>query len=123
NLNRAIGWSIYALRKFFKIYGKNGTNPMPGATTSWDDLVVVTFSEFGRTTVENSDLGTDHAEANVMFVAGGNVKGYDAGLNRSGVYGCSPSDAINPWKVGPRTTNYGTCGTMWAAGPAEGSTT
>ena len=113
NLNRAIGWSMYALRKFFKIYGKNGTNPMPGATTSWEDVVVVTFSEFGRTTVENSDLGTDHAEANVMFVAGGAVKGYQHG-NPSGVFGCSPSDPI-PWTSGPRTANLATCGTMFAA--------
>src|SRR4029079_11769735 len=26
NLQRRIGWAMYALRKFFKIYGKNGTS-------------------------------------------------------------------------------------------------
>jgi hypothetical protein len=87
-LNRTIGWSLYALRKFFMIYGKGGTNPLPGATTSWDDLVIVTLSEFGRTTVENADEGTDHAEAGVMWLTGGGIKGYEAGT-RSGVFNCS----------------------------------
>ncbi|MEY2409129.1 MAG: hypothetical protein QOF48_1799 [Verrucomicrobiota bacterium] len=104
NLNRAIGWSIYALRKYFTRYADKAM---------WNNVVVVTFSEFGRTTVENSDLGTDHAEANVMFVAGGSVKGYQHG-NASGVFGCSPGDAI-PWLPGPRTSNLNTCGTMFAA--------
>ena len=104
NLNRAIGWSMYALRKYFTRYADKAT---------WNNIVVVTFSEFGRTTVENSDLGTDHAEGNVMFVAGGGVKGYQHG-NASGVFGCSPGDAI-PWIPGPRTANLATCGTMFAA--------
>ncbi|MGZ5546042.1 MAG: DUF1501 domain-containing protein, partial [Limisphaerales bacterium] len=64
---------------------------------TWDDLVVVTMSEFGRTTVENSDKGTDHAEAGVMFVAGGAVKGY--GQGPTGVFGCSPNDKV-PWVPG-----------------------
>jgi len=46
----------------------------------WDDLIVVTMTEFGRTSGENGSLGTDHGEAIVMFVAGGGVKG--------GVYNC-----------------------------------
>ena len=96
NLNRGIGWAMYALRKFFKTYGKGGTQPMPGATTSWDDLVVITLSEFGRTTVENGDIGTDHAEAGVMFVAGGKVNGYGkvvSGSPRtSGVFNCHPNE-------------------------------
>ncbi len=48
-----------------------------------------------------------------MFVAGGAVKGYGKG-NPSGVFGCSPNDAI-PWIPGPRTTSLSTCGTMFAA--------
>ena len=96
NLNRGIGWAMYALRKFFKLYGKGGPLQMPGATTSWDDLVVITLSEFGRTTVENADLGTDHAEAGVMFVAGGKVNGYGkvvSGSPRaSGVFNCHPNE-------------------------------
>ena len=88
NLQRSIAWALYGLRKYFTRYSNQ---------VNWDNLVVVTLSEFGRTTIENSDLGTDHAEAGVMFVAGGGVKGYQAG--RSGVFGCSPSDTI-PWVPG-----------------------
>ena len=31
-----------------------------------EDTVIVTMSEFGRTSVENGSVGTDHAEASVM---------------------------------------------------------
>ena len=41
----------------------------------WDDLVVVTLSEFGRTTDENANLGTDHGESTVCFAMGGPVEG------------------------------------------------
>jgi uncharacterized protein (DUF1501 family) len=104
NLQRAIGWSMYALRKYFTLYADKA---------AWKDVVVVTFSEFGRTSVQNSDNGTDHAEAGAMFVAGGSVKGYGTG-NTSGVFGCSPNDAI-PWITGPRNSNLNLCGTMFAA--------
>jgi uncharacterized protein (DUF1501 family) len=91
NLQRNIAWAIYGLRKYFTQYSNKVT---------WDNLVVITLSEFGRTTVENSDQGTDHAEAGVMFVAGGGVKGYQSGVtDRSGVFGCSPSDSA-PWVPG-----------------------
>ena len=46
----------------------------------WNDLIIVTMTEFGRTSKENGGKGTDHAEASVMFVAGGGVKG--------GIYNC-----------------------------------
>lgn len=46
----------------------------------WDDVLIVTMTEFGRTSEENDSRGTDHAEATTMFVAGGGVKG--------GVYNC-----------------------------------
>lgn len=46
----------------------------------WNDLVVVTMTEFGRTSLENGSAGTDHAEASAIFVAGGGVNG--------GVYNC-----------------------------------
>lgn len=46
----------------------------------WDDLIIVTMTEFGRTSRENGAQGTDHAEASTMFVAGGGVKG--------GTYNC-----------------------------------
>jgi uncharacterized protein (DUF1501 family) len=40
-----------------------------------DDVTVMIFSEFGRRAPENTSLGTDHGAANVMFVAGKQVKG------------------------------------------------
>jgi len=48
-----------------------------------DDVVVMVFSEFGRRVPENVNLGTDHGAANLMFVAGKQVKG--------GQYGAVPS--------------------------------
>ena len=54
----------------------------------WDDVIIVTMTEFGRTSEENGSQGTDHAEASAMFVAGGGVKG--------GVYNC---DATT-WEAG-----------------------
>jgi uncharacterized protein (DUF1501 family) len=115
NLQRAIGWSMYALRKYFTNYADKAT---------WENTIVVTLSEFGRTSRENSDDGTDHAEAGVMFVAGGAVKGYGQG-NTYGVFGCSdnPTDESIVWKPGPRTTQASTCGTMFAAGFAESAST
>lgn len=56
--------------------------------SQWENLLVMTMTEFGRTSRENGSQGTDHAESSVMFVAGGGVKG--------GVYNC---DASN-WKTG-----------------------
>jgi hypothetical protein len=105
NLLRSVGWAMYALRKYFMHYADKA---------SWENVVVVTLSEFGRTAVENGDAGTDHAEAGVMYVAGGAVKGYGQG-NATGIFGCSPLETI-PWNPGPRTTNFNTCGTMFAAG-------
>jgi uncharacterized protein (DUF1501 family) len=68
NLVRTISWTIYALRRFF-------SNPTWSPNCSWNDVVVVFMTEFGRTSAQNNTLGTDHAEANVMLVAGGNVNG------------------------------------------------
>lgn len=110
NLLRSVGWAMYALRKYFQLYADK---------TTWENVVVVTLSEFGRTSVENSDRGTDHAEAGVMYVAGGAVKGYGQG-NTSGIFGCSPNEFgindVRNWRPGPRTTSFNTCGTMFAAG-------
>ncbi len=40
-----------------------------------DDVTVLMFSEFGRRAAENTNLGTDHGTANLMFIAGKNLKG------------------------------------------------
>jgi uncharacterized protein (DUF1501 family) len=79
NLLRRIGWAFNSLWKFF-------SNPAYSPNVRWEDVVVITLSEFGRTSAENASVGTDHAEASVMYVAGGSIKG--------GVYGCDTN--INP---------------------------
>jgi uncharacterized protein (DUF1501 family) len=79
SLLRQIAWGTYAVRKFL-----TDANP-----ALWQNTVIVTLSEFGRTTKENGNEGTDHAEAGTMFVAGGKVKG--------GVYQCSNDS----WTIGP----------------------
>ncbi len=48
-----------------------------------DDVMVLVFSEFGRRAAENTNRGTDHGTANVMFAFGNGVKG--------GHYGTPPS--------------------------------
>lgn len=104
NLLRRVGWSIYALRKYFMAYGDQ---------CRWDDLVVVTLSEFGRTTIENADNGTDHAEASVMYVAGGKVKGFQDGplgnVLRSGIVNCGPNDPV-AWQTGMNGTMFQSTG-------------
>ncbi len=54
----------------------------------WDKVLIVTMTEFGRTSEENGSRGTDHAESGVVFVAGGGVKG--------GIYNCDSTT----WKPG-----------------------
>ena len=49
----------------------------------WDDVLLMTYSEFGRRVAENGSGGTDHGTAAPHFVLGGKVKG--------GVYGAQPS--------------------------------
>jgi uncharacterized protein (DUF1501 family) len=46
-----------------------------GLGPQWNDTVVVVLSEFGRTVRENGDGGTDHGHGNVIWLAGGKVKG------------------------------------------------
>lgn len=47
------------------------------------DVLVMTFSEFGRRTAENGGRGTDHGAAAPLFLVGSGVKG--------GIYGEQPS--------------------------------
>ncbi|HJN54677.1 MAG TPA: T9SS type A sorting domain-containing protein, partial [Flavobacteriaceae bacterium] len=46
-----------------------------------DDVVGLTFSEFGRKAKENGNLGTDHGEIAPMFVFGSPVNGGVSGVN------------------------------------------
>jgi len=96
-LNRGIGWAIYALRKYFTLYADKA---------NWNNVVVITLSEFGRTTIQNTDVGTDHAEASAMFVAGGGIQGYGKTPANTGVFGCSPGDSI-PWVTGNSGSMFG----------------
>lgn len=44
------------------------------ANGRWNDVLVVTFSEFGRSVQENTSGGTDHGTANNMFFLGGRLR-------------------------------------------------
>lgn len=48
----------------------------------WDNVLLMTYSEFGRQVAENGSRGTDHGEASAHLVMGGNVRG--------GIYGRQP---------------------------------
>ena len=50
---------------------------------AWDQMTVVTYSEFGRTARENASAGTDHGTAAPVFVAGGRVAGGRGGQRPS----------------------------------------
>ncbi len=49
----------------------------------WDNVLVMTYSEFGRRVAENTSQGTDHGSASAHFVLGGKVN--------KGIYGKEPS--------------------------------
>lgn len=49
----------------------------------WDEVIIMTYSEFGRRLKENANKGIDHGAASVQLVMGGQVKG--------GLYGEYPS--------------------------------
>ena len=42
---------------------------------TWDDVTIVMVSEFARTLVGNTGIGSDHAWGGNYFIAGGEVKG------------------------------------------------
>ena len=51
---------------------------------TFDDVLILTFSEFGRRVKQNESKGTDHGTANNVFVMGKN-------LNQQGVYNSLPN--------------------------------
>jgi len=53
------------------------------AADRWNDVLVMTYSEFGRRVRQNASGGTDHGTAAPLFVMGGGVKG--------GLHGAYPS--------------------------------
>ncbi len=66
-----VGQNLAAFAKSLQTYGR------------WNEVVVATYSEFGRRVKENAGRGTDHGTAAPLFVLGGTVKG--------GVFGETPS--------------------------------
>jgi uncharacterized protein (DUF1501 family) len=100
DLLKRVAWAIYGLRRYFLQHHDQVT---------WNNLVIVTLTEFGRTTAQNSNGGTDHAEAGLMFIAGGGVKGYGKAGRTSGVIGGTPSDPV-PWDTGPGGSMFGVAG-------------
>ncbi|MDX9990201.1 DUF1501 domain-containing protein [Thiothrix unzii] len=76
----------------------------------WNDVVVMTYSEFGRRAQENRGKGTDHGTASVQLLLGGRVRG--------GIYGDAPQlhelDADgNPQQTVDFRKVYGTLAQQW----------
>jgi uncharacterized protein (DUF1501 family) len=44
------------------------------ASNTFDDTLILTFSEFGRRVKQNANVGTDHGTSNNVFVMGGKLK-------------------------------------------------
>lgn len=72
-------WLAYGMNSL-RIVLSGAANDPRGYASIWDDTLVCTLSEFGRTTRENGSNGTDHAKASCQFLLGGTVNG--------GVYNC-----------------------------------
>ena len=70
NLLRQLGQGLAAFRKALADAGR------------WNDVLVMTYSEFGRRAAQNGSNGTDHGTAAPHFVIGGRVRG--------GLYGPAP---------------------------------
>jgi uncharacterized protein (DUF1501 family) len=81
-----LGRVLAALRTAFVDYGV------------WDDVLVMTYSEFGRRAAANGSGGTDHGKAAPHFVLGGRVRG--------GLHGVAPRlDALEDGDV-PATLDF-----------------
>lgn len=59
-----------------------------------DDIVGLTFSEFGRKAMQNGNLGTDHGQIAPMFVFGNSVNGGVSGVNVD----LNEATAANRWQ-------------------------
>ncbi|HEY7465812.1 MAG TPA: DUF1501 domain-containing protein, partial [Dehalococcoidia bacterium] len=80
-----------------------------------DDVLVMTWSEFGRRVPENGQAGTDHGSAGPMFLLGNAVKG--------GFHGEAPSlsslDNGNLRYTVDFRTVYATILDRWLESPAD----
>jgi uncharacterized protein (DUF1501 family) len=89
-----LAYGFRSLRIVFSGAAVEDVNPR-NYPSIWDDTLVVTLSEFGRTSLENGNGGTDHASASCQFLSGGTVNG--------GVYNCDSST----WPAGVTTAVNG----------------
>ncbi|MFT4047862.1 MAG: DUF1501 domain-containing protein [Solimonas sp.] len=81
----------------------------------WDQVLIVTYSEFGRRALQNASGGTDHGKAAPHFALGGAVKG--------GLYGEAPQLARLDDGDVPATTDFrrvynAVLGRWWGVGDA-----
>ena len=81
----------------------------------WDNILIMSYSEFGRRVAENGSGGTDHGAASSLFALGGKVQG--------GLYGKQPSledldDGDLKYNVDFRSL-YATIGKHWLAQPSQ----
>lgn len=64
---------------------------LKGETDAWENTLIMTISEFGRTVHENGSLGTDHGTSAPQFIFGANInggiKGEHASLDNIPQYG------------------------------------
>ncbi|MEM7395679.1 MAG: DUF1501 domain-containing protein, partial [Verrucomicrobiota bacterium] len=83
-----LGYAISSIRQYMMNVG------------AWDDTLIVTMSEFGRTSAENGSAGTDHAEAGPMFICGGGNRVH------GGIYECCPNVTNPPCDDANAPSNY-----------------
>nr|WP_298686437.1 DUF1501 domain-containing protein [uncultured Dongia sp.] len=89
----------------------------------WQDTVVLTLTEFGRTAVPNGSGGTDHGTASAAFVmggsaAGGKVLGAWPGLSESQLYqgrDLAPTTDLRSLIMGVLAPHFGLSQTALAA--------
>jgi uncharacterized protein (DUF1501 family) len=74
-----LSWLAYGFKSLRIVLSGAATDPR-NYTSIWDRTIVLTMSEFGRTSRENGSFGSDHAAASCLFAMGGTVSG--------GVYNC-----------------------------------
>lgn len=84
------------------------------AAGRWDDVVIMTTSEFGRSAAENDEGGTDHGAAAPHFVVGGGVRG---GVSGAAVDLPAAGGSIAPALDARRL--YATILSRWFGVPAE----
>lgn len=64
---------------------------LKGETDAWENTLIMTISEFGRTVHENGSFGTDHGTSAPQFIFGANIsgglKGEHSDLNNLSDYG------------------------------------